>query len=290
MRYLWGACSPSATTTSVRTSTSSTVATRPADVGAAACAQHWLTTPICAPSMGSTSTSDRKSLSAVSQTFSFPSGFKSFQNKGGISNVCVEHCIFCFILFFIFTQVWCVLEACCTAPACPLVGGPAALCLAWRRVTLTTVPRGVAAQTAAITMMCASAVCNCESSPSSYIILIVVIHCLLSRITHANMLANNGPNTRRYCQFMVPFFTGTIFGSTFFLSASHKQIIPKNFTAVSFWRSLKAAALVPRGYLPGNRHLTVTSLGKESEPRVASHRRPMSKTVCSSSFSKKLSK
>lgn len=125
--------------------------------------------------------------------------------------------------FVVFAQVWCVLEACCTAPACPLVGGPAVLCLAWRYATLTTAPRGVAAQTAAITMMCASAVCNCELSPSSYIILIVVIHSLLSRITHANMLAKNGPNTRRYCQFTLPFFTGTIFSSAFFRLRLHSR-------------------------------------------------------------------
>lgn len=111
-------------------------------------------------------------------------------------------------------------------------------CLAWRYVTLTTVPRGVAAQTAAITMMCASAVCNCESSPSSYIILIVVIHSLISRITHANMLATNGLSTRPYCQFIVPFFTGTIFSSVFFFCLRlhsccvAQPIIPKNFTVV----------------------------------------------------------
>lgn len=64
---------------------------------------------------------------------------------------------------FVITQGWCVLEACYTAPACPLVGGPVVLCLAWKCVTLMTVPRGVAARTAAIMMMCASAACNCES-------------------------------------------------------------------------------------------------------------------------------
>lgn len=97
MRYLWGASSPSATTTSVRTSTSSIVATRPADVGAAVCAQHWLTTPICAPSTESTSTSDRKSLNVVSQTF-FPLWVQIFKlvhcsQKMNKSKVCVEHCV-----------------------------------------------------------------------------------------------------------------------------------------------------------------------------------------------------
>lgn len=148
------------------------------------------------------------------------------------------------MLLFFFTQVWCVLEACYTAPACPLVGGPAVLCLAWRYVTLTTAPRGVAAQMTAITMMCASAVCNCELSPSSYIILIVVIHSPLGRITHANKLAKNGPNTGCYCQFMVPFFTGTIFSSSVFHPGLHwccltQPIILKNFNAVSFGVPLK---------------------------------------------------
>lgn len=149
--------------------------------------------------------------------------------------------------------MWCVWEACCTAPACPLVGGPAALCLAWRYVTLTTVPRGVAAQTAAIMMTCASAVCNCESSPSSYIILIVVIHSPLGRIRHANTLAQkNGPNTGRCCQFMVPFFTGTIFSFSFFHPRLHccclakpffQKKKKKNLHCDQFWRPAKAAAL-----------------------------------------------
>lgn len=72
---------------------------------------------------------------------------------------CVLLCV------FVCTQGWCVLEACYTALARRLAGGPVALCLAQRRVTLTTAPRGVAVQTAATMTTCASAVCNCKTLP-----------------------------------------------------------------------------------------------------------------------------
>lgn len=71
VRCLWGVCSPSVTATSVRTSTSNTVATRPVVAEAAVCAQLWLTTRIFAPNMESTSISDRKSLNAVSDYLLF---------------------------------------------------------------------------------------------------------------------------------------------------------------------------------------------------------------------------
>lgn len=64
-----------------------------------------------------------------------------------------------------FTKEWCVLEACCTTLVCRLVGVSAAVCLARRRVTLTTVPRGAAVQTAVTMTMCASAACNCKTLP-----------------------------------------------------------------------------------------------------------------------------
>lgn len=63
------------------------------------------------------------------------------------------------------------MEACCTTLVCRLVGGPVVLSLARRRVTLTTVPRGVAVQMAVTMTMCASAVYNCKTSPPTYIIL-----------------------------------------------------------------------------------------------------------------------
>lgn len=64
---------------------------------------------------------------------------------------------------FVFEQGWCVLEACYTTLACRLADGPAVPCLVQRRVTLTTVLRGVAVQAAATMTMCASAVCNCKT-------------------------------------------------------------------------------------------------------------------------------
>lgn len=151
-------------------------------------------------------------------------------------------------MFVFFTQVWCVLEACYTAPACPLVGGPAALCLAWRYVTLTTAPRGVAAQTAAITMMCASAVCNCELSPSSYIILIVVIHSPLGRITHANTLAKKWSKHRALLSVYGPIFHWNhfqlfIFSSRTSLVLPRTTNYPKKLQCGQFWRPAKAAAL-----------------------------------------------
>lgn len=84
VRCLWGVCSPSVTATSVRTSTSNTVATRPVVVEAAVCAQLWLTTRIFAPNMESTLISDRKSLNAVSDYLLgvfFNNMLKLFQNK-----------------------------------------------------------------------------------------------------------------------------------------------------------------------------------------------------------------
>lgn len=63
----------------------------------------------------------------------------------------------------IFGQVWCVSEVCCTTPAFHHADGLAELFPARRRVTLTTVRRGVAVQTAATMMMYANAVSNCKS-------------------------------------------------------------------------------------------------------------------------------
>lgn len=64
------------------------------------------------------------------------------------------------------TQEWCVLGECCTTPACPSVAGRVGPCPAWRHVTLTTVPRGVAVQRTVTMMMCASDVCACETPPA----------------------------------------------------------------------------------------------------------------------------
>lgn len=66
-------------------------------------------------------------------------------------------------LVFVFEQGWCVLEACYTTLVCRLADGPAVPCLVQRRVTLTTVLRGVAVLAAATMTMCASAVCNCKT-------------------------------------------------------------------------------------------------------------------------------
>lgn len=86
VRCLWGVCSPSVTATSVHTSTSNTVATRPVVAEAAVCVPLWLTTRIFAPNMESTSISDRKSLNAVSDyllcfVLFFNNMLKLFQNK-----------------------------------------------------------------------------------------------------------------------------------------------------------------------------------------------------------------
>lgn len=60
-------------------------------------------------------------------------------------------------------QVWCASEVCCTTPVFHHAAGLAELCLAQKRVTLTTVRRGVAVQTAATMMMYASAASNCKT-------------------------------------------------------------------------------------------------------------------------------
>lgn len=61
----WGVCFPHAMATSVRTSTSSSAATRPVAVEAAVYAQHWLTMLTSAPNT-STLISGHKSLNVVS--------------------------------------------------------------------------------------------------------------------------------------------------------------------------------------------------------------------------------
>lgn len=66
VRCFWGVCLPRVMATSVRTSTSSSAATRPVVVGAAVCAQHWLTTLTSALNTESTLISDHKSLNVVS--------------------------------------------------------------------------------------------------------------------------------------------------------------------------------------------------------------------------------
>lgn len=73
VRCFWAVCLPSATATSVQTSTSSNVATRPVAVEATVCARHWPTMPTSAPNTESTLTSGHRSLSAVSD--SLPAGF-----------------------------------------------------------------------------------------------------------------------------------------------------------------------------------------------------------------------
>lgn len=62
-------------------------------------------------------------------------------------------------------QEWCVLEECCTTLVCHPAGGLVVLCLALTHVTLTTVPRAVAVQSAVTMTTFASAVCNCKTSP-----------------------------------------------------------------------------------------------------------------------------
>jgi len=66
VRCFWGVCLLRVMATSVRTSTSSSAATRPVVVGVAVCARHWLTTLTSAPNMELTLISDHKCLSVVS--------------------------------------------------------------------------------------------------------------------------------------------------------------------------------------------------------------------------------
>lgn len=65
---------------------------------------------------------------------------------------------------YVCMQEGCVLVVCCTTLVCHLVGVPVGLCQGLRLVAVTTVPRGVAVQTAVITTTRASAACSCKTS------------------------------------------------------------------------------------------------------------------------------
>lgn len=169
--------------TSVQTSTSSSAAIRPAAVGAAVCALHWLITLTFAPNMESTLISDHKSLSVVSfhsldfflhinlclcdfssywyeiQVYTAP----KCRHCKGIAEDCNLPQKNKFVLFSVCDiQEWCVLVEWCTTHVCRLVAGPVGHCPAMRHVPLMIVPRDAAVQTALFMMMCASAVCSCK--------------------------------------------------------------------------------------------------------------------------------
>lgn len=90
VKYWWGACFLRVTDTSVQTSTSSSVATRPVIVGAAVCARPWLTMRTSAPNTGSASTSGHRSRNAVSTSafFSCPGCFDPFKSMTRTARAC----------------------------------------------------------------------------------------------------------------------------------------------------------------------------------------------------------